>query len=49
MNLETTKKVNEAIIALCDYTLEVIKENSADKIENLPSLVNALANLIQSR
>lgn len=49
MNIEATKKVDETIIALCKYTLEVIKGDSVDKNENLPSLVIALAKLIHSR
>ncbi|GAC42767.1 hypothetical protein [Paenibacillus popilliae] len=45
MNAEANKKVNELIINLSNYIEKVMKSDSADDHERLPSLIEALAKL----
>ncbi|WII39159.1 hypothetical protein [Paenibacillus thiaminolyticus] len=46
MNAEATKRVNELIVKLCDYIEKAMESDSAAAHEQLPSLVGALAMLI---
>lgn len=45
MDAATNKKVNETIVELCDYIQALMKSNSAEALDKLPSLVEALAKL----
>ncbi|GIO83526.1 hypothetical protein J25TS5_04580 [Paenibacillus faecis] len=48
MDVTTQKVVNETIVSICFLIQEIIKSDSATDMEQLPSLVAALASLVRS-
>lgn len=46
MNTDATKAVNQLIVNLCGYIEKIMESNSATEKEQLPSLIEALAKLV---